>query len=399
MAQIHALTPEGRLPSAAIGHVEELVVGKVDTDDPRLPALEPRDAALVSITDSTGRSTWLEANDVDGGPTEWAAEHIRAVIDSPVEWQEVELGTGRGLWSEGPGGLQRITSDPSVIACWGDSLTDGDPQPYITRETAWPAILDADYAGGTTFNAGLGGLCSDEIAFRQGGYVITVDATTIPASGSVDLTIQNVIRWRLGSWNFPVTLAGVEGTFSRAGGVSTFTRATAGDPVSVPSGEPIRSIWGAQYADNVQVIFAGRNDIAQDQSNPAGSPVDRTVAATVAMVERLTPKHPRVLLVGTTTATNEVAGTAGYQQVQDINETLRAMYPDSFYDLRAYLAHQCIHDLGITPTAEDQTAMEGDTLPPSIMVPGDRIHFDAPAHTQVGHRIYEQLTQRGWIPA
>ena len=372
---------------------------KVTALEATAPRAEQVEEVIHTHPDANNRATWLEANAEDGGPTEWAAYHIRKVVSGAQPIAPVQHGVNRQLWTEGPSGLQRVVSDPSVIACWGDSLTDGDPQPYITRATAWPAILDSDYAGGITFNAGLGGLCSDEIAFRQGGYVLTVEALTIPASGGVTLSIQNTIRWRLGTWNFPVTLAGVAGLFSRAGGVSTFTRTTDGAAVEVPSGTPIRSDWGAEYADNVQVIFAGRNDINQDPTSPAGSSVERTIAAVAAMVERLTPRHPRFLIIGTTTAVNETADTVGYNQVLEINGRLEAMYPNNYYNLRGYLVDQCIHDLGITPTAEDVAAIAGDTLPPSIMVPNDVLHFDAPAHAQVGHRVYEQLTQKGFIPA
>ena len=290
-----------------------------------------------------------------------------------------------------------LTSRADRIAAWGDSLTQGFPRPPFAADLSdsWPGVLDAGWDG-TVFNGGVSGQSADEIAIRQGGYQLTLAAgVTIPTTGAVDITVEQVIGWRLDRpWSAVGTLGGIAGTLSRPiGSTLTFTRTVGGDSTVAAAGTPFVSTLGETHAESVQVIFAGRNDIGY--TSPAGHPVDRVIAATVAMVERPGVSHRRTLVVGITTATSETAGSTGHTYITQINRALAQLYPSLWFDLRGYLVRDAIHDLGITPTAGDTEAMSGDTLPPSIM--HDAVHYLPSTAALVAAQIKTQLTEKGWI--
>lgn len=59
MAQIHALTPEGRLPTAAVAHAKELLAGDVGSrtvslDENGYPFLDPSNGTHFILSDVTG---------------------------------------------------------------------------------------------------------------------------------------------------------------------------------------------------------------------------------------------------------------------------------------------------------------------------------------------------------
>lgn len=372
----------GLIPEMARGFTE--IAGGFLDEDGHATELVVTDRGLVP-DDVLDR--WAQRMGGDQDPSE----------DPTAGW-----GLGRGLMTSGPTGAAiPVVSDASRLACWGDSLTSGWPTSDFgttqPSDLSWPGVLAGDWAG-SVYNGGVSGQSADEIALRQGGYVLTVDAVSIPASGAVAVTTQQVFGWRLDrAWSCPGTLAGVDGALSRSGSMLTFTRSQSGDAVDVPSGEPFVSTPGVEHAGDVHVVFAGRNDIGY--VSPAGDIVERSVAATVAMMDRTGVAHRRALLVGTTTATGETAGSTGYQTVTAINAELERLYPWAFFDLRHYLVTQAIYDLGITPTTTDLAKIAGDTLPPSIMASSgtDTVHYSVATAALVATQIKTQLAQKGWI--
>jgi len=295
-------------------------------------------------------------------------------------------------------------SDRYRVACVGDSLTDG----YDGTTSYWPDTDAWPYKMGqllpsfvTVFNRGESGQTVDEISIRLGALplVCTVAGGEIPASGPVSVTIPAGVGWRPDrTWDFLGSLAGVPGTLTRtttATTTLTFTRTTPGTAVTVAAPATFVSAQDVHREDTV-VIFAGRNDVAYSVAGADGTIANHVVLSTIRLVNHLTPQVKQVLLVGTTTSTSEPSGTSGYNTVVSINEQLAALYPGKFFDLRHYLVAQAIYDLGITPDATDLTKIAGDTLPPSIMVSGDSIHYSKATATLVAAQIYKQLTSRRW---
>ena len=289
------------------------------------------------------------------------------------------------------------------VSAIGDSLTDG----YFggaggQNSDAWPARL-ATLVGGSVAvtNLGSSGYTVDEESIRIGALPIplTVTGGSIPGSGSVEVTTTAVIGWysAAATRSFAGSLAGIHGTLARAAdGSLAFTRTTAGSSTPVSAGTIFKSDYDGHDAETL-VIMLGHNNAS---TNVKGS--DASVAEHVSKgIKRIAAWHSRqvkqILVMSVTTKTTWTNGTAGYATVQEINTQLAADWGARFYNLRKYLVEKAIYDLGITPTAEDITAMAGDTLPPSIMDPGDPTHYSKATAVLVGDRVYEYLTTRDWI--
>ncbi|CAH0231635.1 hypothetical protein SRABI26_02664 [Arthrobacter sp. Bi26] len=415
---------DGRPTAHSTGILAASVAPGVGALLPALPQPLPESSGPVyAIVDSLGRQSWIQIGP-DGRPTAQTLLMLQAAglggmlndgavtevklapslaqrVPLASSYRDGKIQTNRGLTvRDRVGNVLPAASDGAVIACWGDSLTEGWPYADVNPATqSWPAVLDSLYTNGTTYNGGKAGQSADEIALRQGGLVlmVTVSGGSIPASGAVTVTTSQLIAWRLDrSWSCAVSIAGVDGTLTRTSATDlTFIRTASGSAVAAAGKVQVISTPGETYKSNVSVVFAGRNDIGY--SSPAGSEANRVVEATAAMVDRLAAANPRCLLVGTTTTTGELSGSAGYNTVTAINAALKKLYPENFYDLRNYLVAQCIYDQGITPTADDLVKIGADTLPPSIMVAGDSTHYSAGTAAKVAAKVYEQLNSKGWL--
>ncbi|MGV0109848.1 hypothetical protein [Arthrobacter sp. CP30] len=293
-------------------------------------------------------------------------------------------------------------SSRSRLATIGDSLTDG----YFggtggQRADSYPTKLQALVpAGVQVFNVGTSGFTVDEEAVRIGALPVplTVTGGTIPASGPVPVTTTAVIGWRPSGTlrNLPGSLAGIPGILSRTNSDTsfTFTRSTAGSEVVVP-GAPVFVPDYTGHAGDTAIILLGRNNVSFSVKG-ADATIGEHVAKGIArIVDWLSPAIKQVLIVSNTTATNETAGAAGHTTVTDINARLKAAYPSRYLDLRTYLVKQAIYDLGLTPTAADTTAMNADTLPPSIM--DDNTHWSKATAGLVAAHINDYLTTRDWV--
>lgn len=392
----------------------------VETRDEIAAVTEHLTDRTLLVVDAPAAGPWLVGTNWRG--TEQAPASPFADIDAPAagvwstgtDWRGVNLTsadtttgdpvdvaargtTTRPLVARTPDGLRRLTSDSTRLVAWGDSLTAGYPSPPFASDgsQAWPAVLDAAWTAGTVTNAGMAGQTAEQIALRQGGLALTVDAMTIPAGTSaVAMPAQQVIPAAFG-YPFTGTLAGVPVTITcDAAGAWTLQRATAGTATPVPTGTPFDPGTDT-HADAVTVIMAGRNDALGLTSGNLPTRVGRVIAAVAAMIGRLTPAHPAYLIVGTITGTSETAGTLAHQFVTSVNDELSALYPGRFFDVRRYLIDEALADAGITPTAADSTAIAGDTYPPSLS--HDGLHYTPVAASLIAARIRDHLDQKGYL--
>lgn len=305
-----------------------------------------------------------------------------------------------GVLVSTPEGVRPWTSDPSRIAAWGDSLTSGYPRPPFTAETAWPGVLDAAWPG-TVHNGGIHGQTAQQVALRQGGLVLATAApVTVPGDGSkTAISLAGAGIGAAFGFDFPGTFSGRPVVLSHTvtGGAATGWQvrlATAGDPLTVPSGATFDPGTSA-HADAVTIIYAGRNDMIGLTTSNASERVARVVAATEMMVARLTPHRPRFLVVGTITSTSERRGSVVHDAVTAINAELAALYPAQWWSVQDYLAGPAIRDAGITPTQADLDALAGGTYPPSLS--HDGLHYTTQAAALIAQQIKGQLTTRRYI--
>lgn len=386
----------GRPPS----HTKSILSADLHT-----PAEDESDASVYSVTDDDGRRSWLEISR-DGGPTPHAASLIASALAISPSSDPADTitpaqadGDRRLLLRTSDGEIRPVTSRSDIVTFWGDSLFDGYPMPpFLADDTnSLPGVFASLYPSATVSNEGKSGQTAGDIAFRQGGLVVLVAPAggEIPASGAVTVTTSQDIRFREGyAMTVTGTLAGVAGTLTFDAGtprVVTFTRSASGTTVPVTEPTPFLVNAPTDHADGIQVIIAGRNDVTWHTGDVVGD----VVAATAAMVESLTPRFPRVLLLGTITATSETIGSANHTAILRINESLASLYPDYFWDFRRWLIDQAMDVMGITPTEADRAAIVGDTLPPSLME--DDRHYTPATAAAAAQRIYNEMQTRGWI--
>lgn len=308
------------------------------------------------------------------------------------------------LASCGHGSTQATATTTPVaakVAFWGDSLTEGFPSPPFAGDhtNSLPGTFATHNPASVVYNGGVSGQAAEEVAVRQGGMTLHLQVVggVIPASGAVKVITDDILGWRLDRlWWCEGSLGGVVGTVVRSGNRFEFRRDEPGEVVRVQGSVPFVSRDGVSMRDHVQVLFVGRNDIGY--ASASGDPVTRVMNAYQAMVDYL-PAGQRALVLGTTTGTWETRGTGGYNTIISINTALAARYPLSYWDARSWLVHDAIYAIGATPTEQDRINMAADTLPPSIMVPNDTVHYSPATAAALADEIREQLRQRGWISA
>jgi hypothetical protein len=285
------------------------------------------------------------------------------------------------------GGGSGGSSTASVVR-WGDSLTanSADSSPDLASRLGRAVVVQ-----------GIGGQLSQSIAARQGGVPsrATVQGGIIPASGSVTVTLTVPIRSDV-TITFPVTIAGVAGTFiatDSAGYLTgTFTRTTAGLPAVVPDGTPVQT--GFPYRDMWPIYWYGRNNI-------------KTAGAAAQIISDLrgslewNNRRDHALILSIPPFVGEEVGTTIRTTLDGINAAIRDAFPREFVDLSARLRNpDVITATGNTPTQQDLTDI-ANGLTPTVFRTGssgnvDAGHFGPTGYLAINMLLAEIYTSRGW---
>jgi hypothetical protein len=101
-----------------------------------------------------------------------------------------------------------------------------------------------------------------------------------------------------------------------------------------------------------------------------------------------------LVVLGVTNAPDETTGTAKYKLVVGANDQLAYELGSRFIDIRRWLIDNGLAAVGITPTAEDNAAIAGDAVPPSLTTDG--VHFTTAAQTAIGTYVHGELVALGW---
>lgn len=299
-------------------------------------------------------------------------------------WVRPDEGGGSGGGANDPARLiAPLESRLDSIAFWGDSNT---------QKGGAVARLGELLPGSTVLNFGRSGQSARQIAARQGGYpsLMTVEGNTIPSSGTVtitNLTVPLLIQTAYPGLSTTGTLAGVHGTLTVAEGTSdgyTFTRTTAGSATPCPPQTPFITDDGANNRDSVAVFWTGGN-----------YPADGVTEFNIDMAAHLTPAHKRFVVLSNITRSDEPQGTQGYTDNIVEIEKGKAAFGDRYIDIRAWMIANGLSELGITPTTEDQAALDGDTIPPSLTTDG--AHFTTAAQRLIGEQIHARMVLLGWV--
>lgn len=300
------------------------------------------------------------------------------------------------------GVVTRAVSSESNIYCAGDSLTFGTGDELSLG--GWPGRL-ATLTGLSVVNGGVAGQSSSDIALRQGGLVplVTVDANTIPSSGTVAVTsLKPSTSWRTANAfsfaGYVVDTAGVEQpvTLAHSGSSTvpdkswTLARTSGSGAITIAADTPFYVKANDAYTSSILIAWTGRNNSSPNIYRNAKRDA-------LAMIRHLNPNTPRYLVLSIINSTAEGTGTSNYGLIAEANAELAAEFGDNYVDIRGYLIANGLSDAGITPTGTDLTNIAADTIPTSLRATADPLHLNAAGYAVVAAYLQSVLVVKGWI--
>lgn len=293
------------------------------------------------------------------------------------------------------------TSRSDIIVAYGDSQTAG-----FSWGTRMVALSEGRIR--QAVNRGVSGQSSGTVGIRQGGVELSLTNTGVVITDTTPVAVEfqaNIVPCNQRTPSIPGALAGVRGSFTVVTSGSSSGKPTGtfvatkvpSSPVSVPVGTkfiPEDVIDHPEYGRYLHIIWAGGNDRAFNGTGAAPG----TVKAAQAQVERLRTivDEPRFLVFGPTVYSGETEGNSGHTRALEARDQLAAAFPDNFVNLWEYVRDNGLGTLGITPTTEDQAALSGKSMPPSLTA--DQIHFStATREGVIAPYLLSELDRRGWL--
>lgn len=285
---------------------------------------------------------------------------------------------------------------PSIVV-WGDSISSPN-KPWIE----WPKRL-ATQLGTNQYvvkNQAIAGEGSPSTTARQGGYVMTVDAFTIPATTTateISITVdgdevfqaygQDVAPYAglfscAGNFN-PCTIGGVSGTISRSGTSYYFTRLEAGTAVSVSAGSVITSESDTTFnnSDNVMLFYLNGN---AGWHNDADVLLDMCQDAVDHFEDLGGTKY---IIAGP--AANVILKNTGIKdEVLEFETKAATAFGTHWLNLREYEIQYGLQQNNLTASDLDTQRMAQGLVPASLVGGGDTVNiqmYDGVTNTDENH--------------
>ena len=280
------------------------------------------------------------------------------------------------------GTLAPVMADTAHIAGWGSSSMEGMTSAITGALSGLPT---------TYHNFAKGGEWIEHNAARMGAIPALVEPVTIPASGSVAVTVDNVPA-NANMRPFTGHLSGVHGTLSSTTTDFTFTRTTPGDPITLSGTTEFIPDIDPDVLNHTTILQLGKNNFV------APTVVEDVSRISSTMLAYLRPLMARVLILGHHANANW--GTEAYAYMRDrlarVNDHMRALAGDDhFIDVhRIVTGDEIWTRTGITPTAEDLEAQSLGILAPSLRV--DRAHFNGATNQALADIIRERIDYLNW---
>lgn len=288
------------------------------------------------------------------------------------------------------------TATPSIVV-WGDSISSPN-KGWIE----WPARLQtklgtSDYL---VKNEALAGEGSPSTTARQGGYVMTTSAFTIPATttaAALTITVNGTEQFTGGgadvapnagvfsagaSFN-PCTISGVRGVISRSGSTYYFTRESAGTAVSVSAGTTIVSDKDTVYnaADNVMLFYLNGNGGWHNDGDVLLDMCQKAVNHFTAL------GGTKYIIAGP--AANKGWKTTAFREGAEEFETKAAVaFGTHWLNLREYEITYGLTQNNLTASDLDTQRMAQGLVPASLVGGGDTVNiqmYDGVTNTDENH--------------
>ena len=120
------------------------------------------------------------------------------------------------------------------------------------------------------------------------------------------------------------------------------------------------------------------------------------VASIRSMIDFLTPRVKRVLVMSIPPWVGEEFGTANRAKLDACNGAIQAAFPEFWLDISAWLrTEQAATAAGIAFTSDDLTDIANGLTPRSLR--SDSGHPNAGGNVAIGHRVYQESQFRGWM--
>ena len=304
--------------------------------------------------------------------------------------------------------LKPSKTEERVILCYGDSLTQGGSE---TAGVSYPSVLQSRLGDRyKVYNKGVGGISSLAImgveGFAQmrivgnnvdGSVTIPSDGTPVDVAGvsiqrngteEYEMTLPNNIYMFTAINN--ISLDGYENYGFALGWNSQTDKMTVRLTVGSPSGNittsprPRFTIYDIRQPEfknpEIVILWMGTNGVWTN-------------------AEELRSQHEKMVtlyktknyfILGLTNTAIPLSTRVS------IEKELEASFGCRFVNIREYLLNFGLRDADITPTAEDEAAIENGNIPPSLLV-SDGIHFNDAGYTVIAGCLYNRFRQFGLL--
>lgn len=322
--------------------------------------------------------------------------------------------------------MQTVAQYLPGIVCWGDSLTAGSSgnvsypgtlQKYIhtylcdiydfasTVENAQDySRLDWDSytVSIPVVNMGAGKEDGATILGRSGvaPYVVGEDFE-IPADVEpVNIQLKspegkNVAPLTAGSVGVnPVTIDGVVGeitlTSNQGWGQTAyqFTRAEAGEPVSVAKGAQITTACTDEYRDYVHIVWLGTYG---DFTTP-----EKLVKETKLLLSRQASNPERYLVIGPCALRGSWTN-ADPATLNGVDSAMMQAFGNHYLNVRKYLMTDGLTDAKITPSNEEKQVLQQGGMPTSFRSNASGADLNGTAYKLIGKLVYERMESLGYF--
>lgn len=276
---------------------------------------------------------------------------------------------------------------PLPIAGWGSSSMAGTGGGGVSLLSELATAFSV-----TTNNYGRSGDWSFHTAAKMGAIPaqVTLPSNTMPASGSVVVTIGNIGDRGNSGTTLEGTLVGVPVSIVYNGSQWTLTRMSAGGSVSVPGNSPLAVTAGSQRRNDTNIIWTGKNDLTND----ALAGVQGALDTTRACWDFLENGAKQRLVLGHFLNQNQLSGNAR-TAILNVNSAYAAEYGQYFVDVEGFLSSSDVWTrAGVSPTSADLTAQANRVLPPSLAY--DNLHNNSAGYQAIGWLVRERMRQLGW---
>ncbi|WP_430491842.1 hypothetical protein [Pseudomonas fulva] len=337
-----------------------------------------RTGYLFALRDANGLLTDLCVDDVTGQFPQFVIERMARRMSPYIgdsAWRPNDKYTDQN------GDVQRVFANMLSWSGWGSSTID-----------EWSELGSvASSLGATYYNGGNGATELQHNLAQMGARpaLLLPAGGSIPASGQVVVTCSNVGRNQFFKATTG-TLQGVPGTLNCTTSDWIFTRAQAGDPVTVSSEQPFIPTQGLAHRGELWLMQQGKNNINN------GTAMAQIIAWHKQAYNWNSAFGKRVIVM-THFGNNGWSGTEDLKKVQQLNDFIRSTYTDSVFDLQAYLcSNQVWSDTGITPTQNDLDNQAVGCLAASLSR-DNLAHMNAKTRAAAAEIIKQKLLDMGWF--